>query len=878
MKITIPELSLIVFIGASGSGKSSLARKHFQPTEVISSDYCRALISDNENDQSISKQAFEVVHFIATQRLKLGKLTAIDATNVQKEARKPLLQLARQYHVFPVAIVLDIPEKTCQQSNQTRPDRDFGSHVVARHSKLLKQSLRSLEKEGFRYVFHLKSEEEVETLEIERQPLWNDKKHETGAFDIIGDIHGCSDELEILLEQLGYKTKTETLTPDRTFWDAPTYYHPEGRRLIFLGDLVDRGARILDTMKIVRNAIVSGNGFCVAGNHDNKLLRKLKGRNVNINHGLAESIAEIESLPETIKTTATQEIQDFLESLVSHYVLDEGKLVVAHAGLKEELQGRGSKSVREFALYGETTGEIDEFGLPVRLNWASEYRGKAMVAYGHTPVPEATWLNNTIDLDTGCVFGGKLTALRYPERELVSVDAFKVYCEPVKPLTSRLHSTLKLSEAEALTEPTTNFLTPQQQVDDILDISDVLGKKVIHTAIQPQIIVREENSVTALEIMSRFAANPKWLIYLPPTMSPVATSHRADFLEYPTEAFNYYQEQGINEVICEEKHMGSRAIVIVCQNENVARQRFGVVGGEIGICYTRTGRKFFDSPSLEAEFLSKVKKALTDSDFWVKLTTDWVCLDCELMPWSAKARELLRQQYAAVGVASQVALNDATTLLSQAAARGIDVTAQLQHYQQRQQMAADYVKAYRRYCWSVDSLADLKLAPFHILATEKAVHTDKSHIWHMETIAEICAADLQLLLATNYKTVNLQDSFSIDAATNWWEELTAAGGEGMVVKPKDFLSKGKRGWMQPAVKCRGREYLRIIYGAEYTAPEQLEQLRQRGLSHKRSLAMREFALSVEALQRFIECQPLRQVHECVFAILAMESEPVDPRL
>jgi protein phosphatase len=862
MNLTFPELSLIVLIGASGSGKSSFARKHFKPTEIISSDYCRALISDNENDQSISKEAFEVVHFIAAQRLKLGKLTVIDATNVQKESRKYLLQLARQYHVFPVAIVLDLPEKVCQERNRSRPDRDFGSHVIARHNKLLKQSLRSLEKEGFRYVFHLRSEAEIDAVEFIRQPLWNDKKLISGQFDIIGDIHGCANELEALLEQLGYQIKEENKTTKESFWDAPTYYHPEGRKLIFLGDLVDRGERILDTLKIVRNTIVSDNGFCVAGNHDNKLLRKLKGRNINITHGLAQSLNEIDNLPETIKPTATQEIHDFLESLVSHYVFDGGKLVVAHAGLKEELQGRGSKYVREFALYGETTGEIDEFGLPVRLNWASEYRGKAMVAYGHTPVPEATWLNNTIDLDTGCVFGGKLTALRYPERELVSVNAYKVYCEPAKPLT----------------QPTPTLLSPQQQVDDILDIADVLGKRIIHTAIQPRISIREENAVTALEVMSRFAANPKWLIYLPPTMSPVATSNRVEYLEYPTEAFAYYREQGIDEVICEEKHMGSRAIVVICQNETVARKRFGITTGEIGICYTRTGRKFFDDSQLEAEFLTKIDLALTNSDFWSKFATDWVCLDCELMPWSAKARDLLRQQYAAVGVAAKVALNDATNLLSQAAARGIDVGIQLEHYQQRQQMADDYIQAYRRYCWSVDSLADLKLAPFHILATEKAVHTDKSHVWHMKNIAEICAADSQLLLATNYQTVNTQDNSSIEAATEWWESLTAKGDEGMVVKPKDFLSKGKQGWVQPAVKCRGREYLRIIYGAEYTAPENLDRLRQRGLGHKRSLAMREFALSIEALQRFVNYQPLRQVHECVFGILAMESEPVDPRL
>ncbi len=256
------------------------------------------------------------------------------------------------------------------------------------------------------------------------------------------------------------------------------------------------------------------------------------------------------------------------------------------------------------------------------------------------------------------------------------------------------------------------------------------------------------------------------------------------------------------------------------------------------------------------------------------------------MPWSAKAQGLLRSQYAPVGVASRLALNDAVSLLQQASDRGVEVASQLSHYQQRAEMAHQYVKAYRRYCWSVTDISQLKLAPFHILATEGAVHTDKDHRWHMEQIAKICqvdtelcrSADPSLLLATAYKVIDLTDPSSQAEGVHWWEELTKAGGEGMVVKPMQYIVKGSRGIVQPAVKCRGQEYLRIIYGPEYTSPENLQRLRQRGLSLKRSLAMREFALGVEALERFVNNTPLRRVHECVFGILALESEPVDPRL
>ncbi len=855
MKITIPELSLVTLIGASGSGKSSFAKKHFQPFEVLSSDFCRGLVSNDENSQDASRDAFDVLHYIAGKRLAAAKLTVIDATNVQKEDRKYYVNLAREYHCLPVAIVLNLPENICHQRNQQRPNRQFGSYVVQRHVQNLKRSLRGLEKEGFRYVYVLNSIEEIAAVTIERKPLWNNRKHEHGPFDIIGDIHGCCDELELLLQKLGY---VET----RYIASLQAYHHPQGRKALFLGDLVDRGPRILDTVKLVKNMVEAGAAICVPGNHENKLLRKIRGKKVKLNHGLEQTVAEIEALSEEVKEPLLKELEQFIDSLISHFVLDDGRLVVAHAGMREEMQGRGSGKVRSFALYGETTGEIDEFGLPVRYDWASEYRGEAMVVYGHTPVPEAEWLNNTIDIDTGCVFGGKLTALRYPERELVSVEAAKVYCEPVKPLGNI----------------TGAGISSQQQLDDVLNIDDVLGKRIINVRLQNKITIREENSIAALEVMSRFAANPKWLIYLPPTMSPVETSQLPGYLEHPKEAFAYYKNQGVTEVICEEKHMGSRAVIIVCQDEEAVKRRFGIVNEGIGICYTRTGRRFFNNPELEAKFLVGVNKALTESDFWSRLNTDWVCLDCELMPWSAKAQGLIRSQYAAVGASSRPALNNSIDLLEQASQNGIEVNSLLSKFQQRQEMANQYVDAYRRYCWEVKDISDIKLAPFHILATEGAVHIDKNHSWHVEQAAMLEKANPELLMATNHKIIDLNDPSSEAEGTHWWEEMTTKGGEGMVVKPMQFIVKGKRGILQPAVKCRGKEYLRIIYGAEYTTEENLERLRKRGLSLKRSLAMREFALGVEALERFVAEAPLRRVHECVFGVLALESEAVDPRL
>ncbi|HYO16144.1 MAG TPA: polynucleotide kinase-phosphatase [Thermoanaerobaculia bacterium] len=847
MKLRIPELSLVVLIGPTASGKSTFARRHFLPTEVISSDACRALVADDENDQTATGDAFEVLHLIAGKRLARGRLTVVDATNVQPEARRSLVELAREHYVFAVAVVFDLPEEILEERTLRRTDRQLPLRVLYQQAGQLRRSLNGLQREGFRTVHILQTPEEVDAATIERQRLWADRRMEHGPFDLIGDVHGCGDELEELLGKLGYQVD-----------GTGVWRHPEGRKAVFLGDLVDRGPRVADVLRIAMRMVEARTALCVPGNHDAKLVRWLRGKNVRMAHGLERSAEQLGRETPDFR----ERVASFLDGLVSHYVLDDGRLVAAHAGMKEEMQGRASGRVREFALYGETTGEVDEFGLPVRANWAAEYRGSAMVVYGHTPVLEPEWLNRTINIDTGCVFGGKLTALRYPELELTSVPARQVYTGTARPFLV----------------PPTPGLTAQQAHDEVLDIADVTGKRIVETRLRGRVTVREENAAAALEVMSRFGANPQWLIYLPPTMSPSETSERPGLLEHPAEAFAWFRRQEVGRVICEEKHMGSRAVVVLCRDEDVARRRFGVLGDGIGLCATRTGRRFFDDGRLERDLLVRLRDALDRSGFWQALQTDWVALDCELMPWSVKAQELIREQYAAVGAAARASLPKALARLAEAGARGQEVTGLLAKYRERQEAAGRYVEAYRRYCWPVRRVGDLKLAPFHLLATEGAVHVDKDHGWHLETLAGICGADPDVLVATRHKVVDLADPESEAEATAWWEEMTAAGAEGMVIKPFSFLARGRKGLVQPALKCRGPEYLRIIYGPEYLTSGNLERLRARGLSHKRSLALREFALGIEGLERFVRREPLRRVHECVFGVLALESEGVDPRL
>lgn len=861
-EIRVPELSLVVMIGASGSGKSTLARRLFKPTEVLSSDTCRGWVSDDENNQEATNDAFDALHYIARKRLSRGLLTVIDATNVRSEDRRPLVALAREFHCLPVAIIVDTPEYLCHERNAARPDRRFGPHVVRQQRSAIRRELRGLVREGFRQSWLIRTPAECDAATLVREPLWNNRKVDTGPFDIIGDVHGCYDELLALLAKLGWSVTAREGEPEGACDVLPPATDPL-RKLVFVGDLVDRGPKTPAVLRLVMNLCAVNLAICVPGNHDIKLVKALRGKNVQTNHGLAESLAQLSADTEEFRREAAH----FLDKLVSHYVLDGGRLVVAHAGMKESMQGRGSGAVREFALYGETTGETDEFGLPVRYNWAAEYRGKSAVVYGHTPVPDPQWLNNTVCIDTGCVFGGSLTALRWPEREFLSVPAIKQYAEPRRPF---------------LTPAGTAPLSLQQQADDLLDFDDISGKRIIETRLTCSITVRGENAAAALEIMSRFAADPRWLIYLPPTMSPCETSAEPGMLEHPREAFEYFRSHGVEHVVCEEKHMGSRAVVIVCREPEVVISRFGIpmgaTGPSLGIVYTRTGRPFFQNPSEEQSLLARLRDAVTHSGLWEDLNTDWLCLDCELMPWSAKAQSLIREQYAAVGASATAALRAAESSLALTAQRLPDAAALHADFAQRKQLVDRYITSYRRYCWNVASIDDLRLAPFHLLAAENAVYTDRDHQWHMQTLARLASTGDSIFVATPCKLVSLADQSSEDDATQWWTSLTSAGGEGMVVKPLSFIAHGPRGLVQPAIKVRGPEYLRIIYGPEYTLPANIERLRARRLGAKRGLALREFSLGVEALERFVRREPLRRVHECVFAVLAMESEPVDPRL
>lgn len=855
-RIEIPEFCLVALIGGTSSGKTSFAHRFFRKTEVLSSDFFRGMVCDDENSQEISGDAFELLFYAANKRLDHMKLTVIDATNLKQSARKQVLDLAFAQNVHSVAIVLNTPEDVMQERNKQRADRNLPERVIRQHAKETQRCIRHLKREGFRFVYVINSLEQLENTEIIRTKLWSDKRGLHGPFDVIGDIHGCCDELEMLLCQLGY-VKTDGI-----------YAHPDGRLAAFLGDFCDRGGRNADVLQLVMDMVKNGSAIAVPGNHDMKLLKYLTGKQFSMSHGIDKTIADLNERGDKFKA----EVQAFIRGLISHYVLDDGRLVIAHAGLKQEYIGRGSGRVRDFCLYGEATGERDEYGLPVRLDWTADYRGDATVIYGHIAGVEVRSQNNTHCIDTGCVFGGKLTAYRYPEKEYVSVPALRQYYEPIKPLEGG-------SDDDA-------------NMGDLLTFGDFNHKLHIDTTLMPGIDIHEQNAAAALEIMSRFAADPHWLIYLPPTMSPCETSGLDCYLEHPLEAFAYYRTRGVQNVICEKKHMGSRAVIVLCRSAEAAQKRFGITDGTRGIIYSRTGRRFFNDLDTESALLDRLDTVLTQTAFWDDFATDWVCLDTELMPWSEKAQSLLQSQYAPTGAAGINGLTAAVQALEQACRReniarevtettsgqNVDPRELLARYRTKREDILRYTDAYREYCWTVSAIDDYRIAPFHILACEGKVFGQETHVWHMETIRRYITGKDPVFMETPYLCVDTEDEASVENGVNRWLSLTGSGGEGMVVKPEIYTAISKGKLLQPAVKCRGREYLRIIYGAEYLEPEHLKRLKKRALSRKRSLALKEFSLGMESLTRFVNRAPLYKVHECAFGLLALESEPVDPRL
>ncbi len=867
MTLELPVGAIVLLMGASNSGKSTWLQQQIeqgilQPDEVVSSDRFREMVSGVEHldwrrssreesevlyqqYQLISDRAFRIMEEVVTARCRLNLVTWVDATHLQAIDRAVYIEMGRRHHLPVWIVALDVPEKVLLERDRSRK-HPRGRDRIKQQYRNFRSGIYSLKKEGFQQV-HILRPQQLASLELVR--LSNPLMHDIGAgIDVIGDIHACYDEMMQLIEQLGYVADEKGI-----------YRHPEGRLLVSAGDVMSRGPRSLDTMTFWKRQLDAGQGLMVDSNHGWKVARYLEGRQVKMTHGDELFVAELEQYEQQHGREALerlkQEFRDMLLAAPSHLIFTQNDVrcvVVTHAGIKDHHIGKQSNRISDYCRYGEAVAGSDS-DKPVRADWFNEHRSGELIVWGHDPRLQPTIVNRTINIDQGAVFGGQLTAYRYPEQSFVSVDARQDYAQDAESPLVRLRKR--------------RFAAP--------DLGQFIQGYSVLTDSYGEVNVRAEFIKSAIDTTSHYTVPLEELVYIPPTMAPPQVSALDDYLEHPAEAVAYYRSRHVQRLVAEKKHMGSRAIMLLFRNDEAAVPYIGrPLSGSI---YTRTGRTFFQ-PELERDVLERLRTNLEQAGYFERYDTDMVLLDTEIVPWNLKARELIASQYAHV---AEAALHDRQTILDTlqvAASNGRPVDEWLGEWTEMLRHAHVFAEAFQAYCWDTDGMDGIRIAPFHILAHQGGSFIDRKHQWHMEHAQELAACS-ELFMETEYMMVELdEDSEDEQRLIDWWVQITEDGHEGLVIKPEYMTMHDGDRLLQPAIKVRGRKYLHIIYGMDYLQPEHLKRLKQRKTRKKERHALMEFALGTESVERFVRKEPLERMHECVLAALALEADAVDPRL
>lgn len=864
MDIILPYAGIVLLVGPSNSGKSTLLKQLIEkgqilPSEIVSSDEFRVLVSDvefidwkqrpndeaeslNDQYQRISAEAFSLMDALIETRCRLNKLTFVDATHLYPEDRKRYISIAKNNHVPIVSVVLDVDQNVILERDKSRKN-PRGNRRIKQQFQVFKREKRFIKKEGYLAAYFISDTSNVEFIRRNNNPIELDVGN---GIDIIGDIHGCYDEMIHILEKLGYEKNAEHY-----------YVHPKGRRFLSLGDIMSRGPKSLQTMEFFLRHVNEGLAYMIDSNHGWKIARWLDGRKVTLSHGdecVEEEIRQFEEKfgKENVEQLK-QKLKKFLHKAPSHYVLTKNgipTLVCTHAGIKDEFIGKQSYDISDFCRYGDNEG-LDETGRPIRKDWTIHHKTSTLIVWGHDPKPKPLIINNTINIDQGAVFGGELTAFRYPEKEFVSIQAEKDY-------SNGKNNPLIELKKKRLDSPNI-----AKYINGYSVLTDVIG----------EIQIPKEYAIPSIDMVSHFTVPIEELVYIPPTMSPApAPSSLENYLEHPREVIDYYRSMGIERMVAEKKHMGSRGILFLFKDKEAGLK---YVGREtLGTIYTRTGRRFFNEET-EFKIISRIHKGLTASNYFTKYGTEFILLDAEIMPWNLKAKELISSQYAHV---SENAILDRSLLknkIESAMGKNEDLKIWFKEYEDKLDNARVFRDVFQKYCWEINDIDQIQIAPFHLLAHSRETFFDKPHTWHMEMNKEFSKME-NLFVETEYMIID--NAASEEEAIKWWDAITSDGHEGIVIKPEAFISTSKGKLVQPAVKVRGRKYLNIIYGMDYLQPENLKRLKKRNVGKKQKLALKEFALGVEGIQRFVNGESIERVHECVLGTLAMESNPVDPRL
>lgn len=858
MTIQLPNAGIVLCIGPSNSGKSTVlkqwvANRIISQDEIISSDQCRLQVSGTlftptthadvqkqaylrEEYAQISEQAFHLMETLAEARLKLGKLVIIDATNLAALDRERYRKLANRYHLPFYGLLFNVSESELLTRDAQR-EHARGKRRVQSQVRQLKSEMRKIEREEFDALYIVESgrEEVTRTSSPFTLPLGD-------GLDVIGDIHGCMDEWLELLVKLGYQQGKDGL-----------YRHPEGRKILSLGDIMSRGPKSLEAMLFFEAHIQAGLAYMIDSNHGWKIARWLDGRKVTLAHGdenVEEEFMAYENQYGKEKTSVLKaRMKKMLLDAPSHYVIEEEGIplaVAVHAGIRDSFIGRHSERIADFCRYGPVVG-VEQNGKPKRGDWTIDHLLPVLVVWGHDPRPVPVEIQRTINIDQGAVFGGKLTALRLPSKEIVQVEAIDYAKSAINPLEEWFEKRLKPPA-----------------------IQKWLGGFTAKTE-RGAIRIAGQQVKTALDHFSHATLPLEQLVYLPPTMSPPPVSTLPDYLEHPEEAIAYYQDLGIDRLIVQKKHMGSRAVILVFRSQEAALKWTGYA--DTVITTSRTGRDFFDG-DLKMKMHERIHDAVVTAGYFEELETEWILLDSEILPWNVKAGELIASEYAHVANAAILDRASIATTLSEAAT--VDVNDWQQEAEKGLRDAEAFRNAYAPYIWSVQNDDAIQIAVFHVLAHQHELLTSKPHSWHMEQSQRLADAS-ELFVATEFRLISGEQGKQ--DAIQWWHELTDAGGEGFVVKPLDWdASSSTDRPVQPAMKVRGREYLRLIYGMNYLEPEVLAHVKKRGLKKKQQMALDEYALGLEGIQRFIHQESVERIHECVLAVMAIESDPADPRL
>lgn len=583
MEVVFAETTLVVLCGVAGCGKSTFAKKYFEPTAIVSSDQCRAIVCDDEENMGASSDAFDLFYSIIEKRMKYKKTVVADSTALSYETRKRLVKMGKDNGYDVVIIALNIPVDECIRRNSKR-ERVVSQRVIEKQYEAMERTLKYIDKEGFDQVILLQ-QKDVDDFKCTISH-GDSNFYDSGPFDIISDVHGCCSELEELLERLGYVKTNDT------------YVHTAGRRVIFSGDIVDRGPRVMDTIGVVTRMVKAGSALYVPGNHCNKFYRYLKGKNVQVRHGLEKTVTQYDKLDKRDRERTRHEFIKLYENSPIHLVLDHRRLVIAHAGIKEYMIGKSSKSIDDFVLYGDVTGEVDEKGFPVRGDWASDYCGKALIVYGHTPVNEPLYINNTVNIDLGVSIGGNLAAFKYPEREIVMVKAKETY----------------YTEGRQKSETVKN-----------IDLDDFSGELSIKYGKDEKVRFSGSEVTRALEILQACNVQLPWIVYLPPFTSSIIHD---DLKNQVKAAVDFYRHRGARKIVIQSVPHSPLAVVVVCRDNNISRSYF--LSENIGEIYSINNNLSINEVRKQ-ELLQKLSQDIQKNGYFEKNNAEFIIFKARLI-------------------------------------------------------------------------------------------------------------------------------------------------------------------------------------------------------------------------------------------------------